>query len=265
MTAVGSPIRVPGYPYSMGELRIEEDEYFYEAKSAFNGLIPPGAPKILSCNLNVVLIASARQLSFVSTSAQDSIAGTGARMLLLIYFDSTHTLNFEIIVMNGVTPVNSVATDITKIQSIYVTAVGSLTYAAGDITVSDVPASANLYGCIEQYNVVFRRCLVWVPPGRIGVVPYLTVSSRTSGGVNFQIIGSVNFAPLGGDEDFPFTSAELEMSNGGALSMPLNPPLRVDARYSTVPMPIWLQVFATAATNQDASGAFLYYDFVPDY
>ncbi len=75
------------------------------------------------------------QRSFASSSANDSAAGTGARQLVLTYFDVNGLGPFtETITMNGTTAVNTVATNICFIEKIIVTQVGSTGSNVGIIT-----------------------------------------------------------------------------------------------------------------------------------
>jgi len=75
------------------------------------------------------------QRSIASSSANDSAAGTGARKVRIRYFDSTlTTIQEEIVTLNGVTPVNTIATDICFIESMTVDEVGALGGNVGNIT-----------------------------------------------------------------------------------------------------------------------------------
>jgi hypothetical protein len=75
------------------------------------------------------------QRSFSSSSANDTAAGTGARTILLTYFDQTGAGPFtETITLNGTTSVNTVATNICFIEEIKVVTVGSTGSNVGIIT-----------------------------------------------------------------------------------------------------------------------------------
>lgn len=75
------------------------------------------------------------QMSIASSSANDTSAGTGARQLVITYFDVNGLGPFtETITMNGTTAVNTVATNICFIEKIKVTQVGSTGSNVGIIT-----------------------------------------------------------------------------------------------------------------------------------
>jgi hypothetical protein len=79
--------------------------------------------------------ASAAQRSVGSSSANDASAGTGARTVVVKYFNGSGAGPFEeTVTLNGTTPVNTIATDIRFIESIQVATVGSGGSNAGTIT-----------------------------------------------------------------------------------------------------------------------------------
>ncbi len=73
------------------------------------------------------------QRSVVSTSANDTSAGSGARTIILNYLTAGFVLKSETIVLNGLTPVNTVNTDIAYVESIQVATVGAGQVNAGTI------------------------------------------------------------------------------------------------------------------------------------
>lgn len=75
---------------------------------------------------NYIEQTTAAQRSFVSTNANDSSAGTGARQIILYYLNAAGEGPFsEIITLNGLTAVNTTNTDICFIERIMVISVGS--------------------------------------------------------------------------------------------------------------------------------------------
>lgn len=77
------------------------------------------------------------QLSIVSTSASDAAAGTGARTVVVEYLNGNLDYSFEVVTLNGTTPVLTLATDVRWVQAVHVATAGSGTVAAGDITVAN--------------------------------------------------------------------------------------------------------------------------------
>lgn len=84
------------------------------------------------------------QRSIVSTSAQDGVGGTGIRSVVIEYYrDDMEGPFFETVVLNGLTPVDTVATDICYIEKLYgITGGSALAVAAGDIALKASTAGA---------------------------------------------------------------------------------------------------------------------------
>lgn len=94
------------------------------------------------------------RLSIVSTSASDGVGGTGIRSLEIHYLDANLYLQHETIVLNGVTPVLTVATNIRFIQCGRMITYGTGKAAAGIITFKD-SITAQTY---NQISVGENRC-----------------------------------------------------------------------------------------------------------
>lgn len=77
------------------------------------------------------------QMSIVSTSANDAAAGTGARTVVVEYLNGDLDYSFEMVTLNGTTPVLTLATDVRWVQALHVATVGSGGKAAGDINVTN--------------------------------------------------------------------------------------------------------------------------------
>lgn len=75
------------------------------------------------------------QLALKSTSGSDTAAGTGVRTVGIHYLDPDYNEQEEVVIMNGATLVNTVATNINHIQWIHTESVGSGGIAAGNISV----------------------------------------------------------------------------------------------------------------------------------
>lgn len=118
------------------------------------------------------------QMSFVSSSANDTAAGTGLRTLVMSYIEhSTLLAKTEIITMNGTTPVLSVATNIRFINSLTMLTAGSGGTNAGAITVTN---GGLTYGAISIGHRVQASAYRMVPSGKV-FIPHEIVASSNSG------------------------------------------------------------------------------------
>ena len=108
------------------------------------------------------------QRSIVSANANDSSAGTGARTVKITYLDSTGAGPFtETITMNGITAVNTVATNICFIEKMEVITAGSTGSNVGIISLKAATAGGG--ATITQINATDNRtlnCLHYVPIGK---------------------------------------------------------------------------------------------------
>jgi hypothetical protein len=77
-------------------------------------------------------------LEVVSSSANDTLAGTGVQKVRITYLDTDYSQQTQTINLNGVTPVALADTTILRVNSIRATQVGTGGVAAGDIIVRNV-------------------------------------------------------------------------------------------------------------------------------
>lgn len=106
------------------------------------------------------------QMRVVSTSASDAAAGTGARTVRFTYLDAGHNTQHENVTLNGTTPVNTVATDILRVQDFHVATVGSSdTGSAGDITLTNTAGSVTYSKMSVSVNRA-RQALYTVPANK---------------------------------------------------------------------------------------------------
>lgn len=105
-----------------------------------------------------IVVPQGVQMSVASTSADDTVNGTGVRTIVIEYLNGNLDSSFEILALNGTTPVLTQATDIRWVQSIYAATFGSYRKAVGQIDVSN---NGNVYARIKVDNrnshSVFRR------------------------------------------------------------------------------------------------------------
>ena len=90
-----------------------------------------------------VPVAAGEQMSVVSTHIADADAGTGVNSLIIEYLDHNLDSAYELVVLDGTTPVNTIATDIRWIQKIYAASLGTGGLAAGEITITGVTSAVD--------------------------------------------------------------------------------------------------------------------------
>lgn len=109
------------------------------------------------------------QRSFASTSASDAAAGTGARTVKLTYLDQAGAGPYtETVTLNGLTRVNTVATNICFIEQMEIVTAGSGGLNAGTVSIYTVPtAGGSIFGSIGSSENQTSWAHHYIPTGKI--------------------------------------------------------------------------------------------------
>ena len=134
-------------------------------------------------------LSAAATLEVVSTSANDTAAGTGARTMLVSGLNSAYATVTETVVLNGLTPVNTV-NQFLRVNLFTTTTAGSLEQNDGDITIR-VTGGGTVQG-IARAGFGFGRSGVFTVPA--GFTFFMTsavfsVSSPSGATVNTCTFG----------------------------------------------------------------------------
>jgi hypothetical protein len=128
---------------------------------------------------DLVYATGGEALEILSTSANDTAAGTGARTVLVSGLDSTYTAQTEVVTLNGTSTVATVATNWLSISNIVVLTSGSGETNAGVLTLrvtsaGNVRATA-LAGNSRSFNSNYAvpatktafilQAQIWAPKG----------------------------------------------------------------------------------------------------
>lgn len=131
-----------------------------------------------------VFPAAPMQMQVVSASANDAAAGTGIRSVLITYLDADYDVHQETVTLNGTTPVNTVATNILRVNGVRAVSVGSGGMAAGNISLQAV-GGATTYSIIPAGRNLARQAIYTVPDGYKFQLEQWQVSSGTTTGSHF--------------------------------------------------------------------------------
>lgn len=111
--------------------------------------------------------AAAAQRSLVSANAADAAAGTGARVVRIVYYDNAMKGPFvEDVTLNGVTSVNTVATNIRFIETVVVLTSGNNGSNVGIISLKDAGGGGTTYATIPAGANATQWAHHYVPVGR---------------------------------------------------------------------------------------------------
>lgn len=129
------------------------------------------------------------QMSVQSTNANDSINGTGVRVVQIQYLDANGNERIESVTLAGVTPKLTIATDIAYVNGISATEEGSLNGAAGTVKITNVARNI-VYGAIEVGSGKDRQAIFTVPAGKMAfIIETLLSGNAASGGSSDYLEG----------------------------------------------------------------------------
>jgi len=134
-----------------------------------------------------VFPASAIQMEVVSGNAADAAAGAGARTVHIHYLDANYMEQVETVTLNGITPVNTVATNIRRINGFHVVTAGANGVATGPLSVRAV-GGAVTYAFIPAARNRSRHPVFTVPAGKTGYISQWQGSSNSAAGTHMANI-----------------------------------------------------------------------------
>lgn len=135
------------------------------------------------------------QRSIVSTNANDTAAGTGARTVKITYFDATGAGPFtETITLNGTTAVNTVGTNIALIERMDVMTVGSGGGNAGTINLQTlINGGGTTIGSIAAGDNQTNWAHHYVPTGKTAYVILIEgAATVVAGSLSINSLNPIN-------------------------------------------------------------------------
>lgn len=165
------------------------------------------------------------QMSIVSTSASDGVGGTGIRSVDVHYLDADLIERTETVILNGLTAVLTVATNIRFVQCLHIVTYGSGKAAAGDIKMFGISGTGQIYSMISTGSVRCSSSARMVPKGKRAFIAAAIASSvsGTAASSNRIRLGSTWFEGHDYTADsiiIPFGSQGFQ-DNGNGLTFPL--------------------------------------------
>lgn len=110
-------------------------------------------------------VSTGIQMEVVSSDAADTNAGTGIQQVEIHYLDADGNEQTEIVVMDGLTPVNTAATDIRFVQCFHAYHTGSNNAAVGNISLRSTDG-ATVYSYILAGSTRCSSAARMVPKGK---------------------------------------------------------------------------------------------------
>lgn len=191
--------------------------------------------------------SAAESVQVFSSSAADTLAGTGARTLQVFGLGADYVEKNETVNLNGTTPVTLTGTWL-RINRAIVRSAGSGGENAGTITIRQTPSTANVFAQISPGNNQTTILAYTVPDGKTGYMRHININvGRTNGST-----GSARVAIRAREENEVFANKRLEVistSSPYVFDGPgaLNFPARTD---------IVVRVLSVSGNNTQISGEF---------
>jgi len=131
-----------------------------------------------------VQMTSGTACEVVSSSANDTAAGTGARTIIVQGLNSSYVPFQETITLNGVTPVPLVNTSIVAVNRAWVATAGSGLVNAGNVDVRTVSGSTvkTRIQVLAEAQGITQDFVYTTPASRYGLLKRVRVYARTSTG-----------------------------------------------------------------------------------
>lgn len=127
------------------------------------------------------------QMAVRSSSASDASAGTGIRTVLIHYLDANYAMRSETVTLNGTTLVNTVATNILRVNDFHATSAGSGAQAVGDVTLENTGGTV-VYSRIAATHNRARNAVFTIPAGKAGYITHWNGSSGAATGTHYTIL-----------------------------------------------------------------------------
>ncbi len=180
------------------------------------------------------------QMQVISTSAADAPAGTGARTVDIHYLDADGYEREETVVLNGTSAVNTVATNIRRVQDFHVKTAGSSASAGGTITLRNTTATAT-YSSIQPGNGRARQAIWTVPAGKVAYITEAWIGGNADGGslANYAegyLRGTCDFSGelTPGIFNYKWGSISASSALGGEITVPIIAPALCDIKMSAI-------------------------------
>lgn len=174
--------------------------YTYRSKVARRSDISTSTPdRVWAASTGTFTFQSAGTVSVVSSSANDTAAGTGARTVQIEGYDASYAYTTETVTLNGTTPVNTV-NQYARIFNCTVLTVGSNTTNVGNISLTNVTlqeyipsgvgiGESSLVTTEDSKQMLVRITLMAATETYAGIAPpTIYLYKRTSVGLKTRIM-----------------------------------------------------------------------------
>lgn len=186
------------------------------------------------------------QMRVVSDNDADATGKTGVISVHINYLDVNYIENTETITLNGKTPVNTIATNILRINHFHTRTTGTAGVAVGNILLSSLDGKTNYAKIAATYNNSLQAIFT-IPAGYNG---YITAWQIGSGGTgtNYEILQLLATTDHEDMRLLVFNSKDIAVSQNNQEILFYNIPIKVPEKTD-----IKVTVIASGGTGAVAS------------
>jgi hypothetical protein len=178
---VDSKLRVITNPYTYAIAEGVIPGHTYVRKQGYNADVNNTVEDVWPAGAGYVFPTAGIQMKLVSTSANDTAAGTGARTVEIHYLKSSWEESVETITLNGTTAVNTSSSDIFRINAIYILTAGTAASAVGTLNLTNTAGTVT-YAQVEAGLSHDRMAIFTVPLGKTLYITQWVIGSGSSAG-----------------------------------------------------------------------------------
>lgn len=191
---------------------------------------------------------SGETVTVVSSSSNDSSAGTGARTIIISGLDPNYNIQIETITMNGTTPVESTGVYV-RLSRWEMVQSGNGYTNAGTITIAHSSTTANVFITDTPGSGGSLLLAGTVPAGRVALIKatHLTIERSTGGGTEAALTLMTQKSVTGEQR----TLRHWTISELAPLDVGFEVPLAIVEKTD-----IWVRVDTVSANNSSISGDF---------
>ncbi len=225
----------------MSEIQPVESELFNIARGlhkgkevlyiiGYNGDIDDTEEDLWPVGGSYVPPTAAIGMEVVSSSANDTSAGTGVRTIKFRYLDADYKHQTEIVTMNGTTPVATSATNILRINRLHSETVGSGGEAAGSIDLRHLDDTP-IYSRMEVGSNIDTVGFFTVPAGETAYITSWQVGIGNLSGNRFgRFTLTATAHPNGDYAENLFHYKDIIIIQDGSVQIDFQAPIRLAAK-----------------------------------
>ncbi len=151
---------------------------------------------VWGAGVNITLPTAGEQWEILSDDANDTFGGSGSQLMVLVYLDTNYDSQSEVIVMDGTTPVLTVATDIFRPTVLLTVASGANTANVGTIISRVAGGGATRNYVHPDFGFSFDGHFT-IPRATTGLMVFCQVNAGRGDGIEFRM--RVNIGPNPGN------------------------------------------------------------------